>query len=269
MKNKIIFCLFLFLIFSLFVLYEINSRKLPEHMVLDIIRADMFYVDMNDNSKIDKGELFKLKDIYAFSDELNDFTKDKAQKLHIDISDYLKAGYLAQNWAKDNLIGRKIKITSLVVDKTKNYNYIEAKLNEEDLGEFYLKNGLGFAKDENFSQNIKQAKLNADEMSKLNFYLLNLNSNVFHKLECDYAKLIHRAKIILAKSSKDYIPHLNCIKDNKVKIPDIEENIKPDFYKQFDNIEIYFTNPLIYKKPEKSCWNEVCKRFGKEIKNRN
>ena len=270
MKNKIFLSLFLFAIFILFVLGELKFSKLPSHKVLDIVRADMFYVDMNDNSAIDEGELFKLEDVYAFSDELNDFAKEHAQKLHIDINDYLKTGYLAQNWAKDNLIGKEIEITSLFVDKTKNYNYIKANFEGNDLGEFYLKEGLGFAKENTENQNIKQTKLNADEMSKLNFYLLNLNSNVFHKTDCEFTKLIYRAKLILAKNSKSYIPCKSCIVNSSaVNIQEIQKNEKPEFYKKINNVEIYFTNPLIYKKPDKTCSNDVCKRLVREINDTN
>ena len=92
MKNKFMFSVILFAVFLGFLSVKLIMQKPKQYKVLDIIRADLFYVDMNDNSKIDKGELFKLKDIYAFSEELNDFTKEKAENLNIDISDYLKAG---------------------------------------------------------------------------------------------------------------------------------------------------------------------------------
>lgn len=265
MKNKIIFSLFLFAIFILFALYRVNSVKIQPHKVLDIVRADLFYVDMNDNLQIDEGELFKLKDIYVFSNELNDFTKKHAENLHLDILDYLKTGFIAQNWAIDNLKGKDIQITSLTVDKTKNYNYIEAKLDGQDLSEFYLKNGLGFSKENESNQNMKQVKLNAKEISKLDFYLLNLNSNIYHKLNCEFSKLIYKAKLILAKDFKSYIPCKSCIENNFSKSESNFENKKPEFYKKFNNIEIYFTDPLAYKKPDSSCSNNVCKRLVKEI----
>ena len=269
MKNKILFILFLFVIFISFTLYKINSLKLPSYKVLDVIRADLFYVDFNNNSIADKSELCKLKDIYAFSDELNDFARKQIDNLHINTADYLKAGYLAQSWAQDNLKGKEIQITSLIIDKTKNYNYIEANLNGESLSDFYLKNGLAFAKENTNNQNIKQVKLNANELSKLNFYLLNLNSNIYHKLNCEFANLAHKARLVLSKDLKNYIPCKSCINTHFKKPSILPKTQKPAFYKQFGNVELYFTDPLNYKKPDNTCSNNICKRLIQEINQAN
>jgi len=273
MKNKIFFVIFLLFIFILFSTFKILSSKLKPHKVLDIIRADLFYVDINDNSKIDEGELFKLSDIYTFSPEINNFTIQQAQKLHIDIKDYSKAGYLAQNWAIDNLKGKEVVITSLVIDKTKKYNYIKVSFMGEDLSEFYLKNGLAAIKNEDKNiiyQNIKQIKQNSLELSKLNFVLLNLYNGIYHKLSCEYSNGLRNAKLILEKEVKEYIPCKSCInKNTNNKIAKTEQYIKPQFYKDFNNIEIYFTDPHKNNKPNNSCSNKICKRLVQEINQTN
>ena len=241
MKNKIFFTGLLFFIFLCFLLWNHNCEIPEYHKVLGVVRADLFYVDINDNSKIDYNELFKLKDVYAFSPELNSFSISNSQKINIDKIDYLKAGYLAQNWAEDNLKGSDIIITSLTKDDTKPYSYITADYNNYDLSRFYLENGLAFANpNSNYSvyQNNKQIRSNANEVSKLDFVLLNLNTNIFHKLNCEFVDLMYSANLILAKHVKNFIPCKTCHVDKESSQTKTSSAEKLALYKSFGNIEL-------------------------------
>ena len=274
MKAKILSVLILFCIFILFLILKLNLDKPSEYKVLKVIRADLFYVDINKNNKIDDNELFKLKDIYAFSPELNNFTISNAKKLNLDKIQYLKTGFLAQNWAIDNLEGKNIVIKSITEDKTKNYKYIKADFLGSDLAKTYLENGLAYVLKENNSnyimyQNLNQAKLNSKEISKLNFVLLNLNSNIYHKLNCEFVDILRRAKLILLRDTKNFIPCKSCHNVSNIKIPDIPSSIqnKKEYFIKTEGIELYLTNPNLYNKPDNACSNLACQRLVQEINN--
>ena len=67
MDKKIfqIFIIFLMLI-AAFCLHE-KQEKLPEYKIIEIVGADRFYLDLNNNNKTDENELVKLKYVRAFS----------------------------------------------------------------------------------------------------------------------------------------------------------------------------------------------------------
>ncbi|MBR2069695.1 MAG: DUF1669 domain-containing protein [Candidatus Gastranaerophilales bacterium] len=272
MKNKIISLIIFCLIFLVFCVVTFYPSKPDEYKVLDIVRADLFYLDINNNNKIDKGELFKLKGAYTLSPILNDFSIKNSKKLNLDKVDYLKVGFLVQQWAWDNLKGKKVIITSMLEDKSKPYKYITVDYKGSDLSKFYLENGMAFTLGEDngyiIYQNDRQIKENAKELSKLDFVLLNLNSNIYHKLNCEFIDLMRNAKLILFKNTKDYIPCKSCFnktfEKESISIPKVK-NIK--FNRNFNKFELYFTNPLNYQKPDGSCSELACKKLVSEINN--
>ena len=168
-KNKIFSIISLILIFVLFNVYIYQKGILKPHKILDAPHPDIFHIDLNDNGVPEDNELFKLKDVFAYDTNLNDFTRAQAKRLEIDELDYIKAGFLARNWAQNILVDKDVIITS----KTDSYNYDSGfkfryatiSFDGVDLGEFYLKNGLGYLK-EDFDdvryipfQNIEQTNL--------------------------------------------------------------------------------------------------------------
>ena len=276
MLKKILCAFILLFMLTSFVFYKIKSEKPLPHKILKVISADLFYIDLNDNLKIDENELFKLQDVRAFDTILNDFSKNQAQKLQMNIYDYLKAGYLAYNYALDELSGSEVIVNS-ITKGDKKYNYAKITYKNQDLGEFYLKNGLGYLKDNPKEPayfayfNPHQIQNNANELSKLDFVILNLKSKVFHNLNCEFAQLIKRASLILRKDSREYIPCKACINTiygdiNKIKIPYINKQNK-GICKDFNGIEICTVNPHEFSKPDNMCKSAACKKLVYEIDN--
>lgn len=280
MKKKIITISFLFILFLIFTVYHIKSNESVPYKILQVIEADMFYIDLNDNNLVDEDELIKLQDVSAYHPTKNDFAINQAKNLGISMEEYLKIGFLAKSWAKDELTNKTVYITSKLkkYDKNTKYRYAYINYNNKDLGEFLLKNGLAFvykdAKNKNYYaiRNITQMKNNAREISKLEFLLVNLKSNVAHKLNCEHAFSLHWGELVLLKDALiKSIPCKICFKAKKEEIKD-EFNIpkskniyKKALYKKFDNVEIYLINPLEYKKPNIACITPVCKRIVNEI----
>ena len=91
-KNTIFLLIFIFLTFCANY-YEQN--KIITSKILKVNQADEFYVDLNNNNKIEENELAKLANIEAFKPIKTPKAIEISKKLSIDIEDYLKNGILA------------------------------------------------------------------------------------------------------------------------------------------------------------------------------
>jgi len=266
--NKI---LILFIIFIASIVLFYKQNKLPEYKILKAIEADTYFIDINKNNLIDENELFTLYDIVAFKPTLNKNAVFFCKQNNLAIEEYLKNGYLAQNWAKENLEGKNVKIKFIKNSK------IEIYYKNENISEFLLKNGLAHTNRKINKQkfysclNIKQIKNNSKALSKLDFIVINLKNGVAHKPNCEYARKIKNAKLELKNKIKYFKPCNICYKETnqtfQYKIPKSKKQYKTSINATFDNIDIYLINPLQYKKPNKKCATNFCKRLVKEINN--
>lgn len=268
--KKIIVLLFIFILSSLFF---IKQEKLSDFKILKIIEADTFYIDINNNNLIDGNELFHLNGAKAFNSNKDEEATNFCKENDFDINDYLKNGVLAQNWAKENLENKFVKIK-----KYKNYK-VDIYFNNQNLAEFLLKNGLAYpsTKESKYFEysNFKQAKNNANSLSSLEFVIINLKNGITHKINCEYANKIKNAKLELKNKAKYSKLCKFCFdfKNNdlnqkfKHKIPKSKKIYKKSINKTFKDIEIYLLNPLEYKKPNKACTTDFCKRIVTEINN--
>ena len=275
MKNRFLFILLLFLIFLFYVFLVTWEKQPKKHKILKVVEADEFYIDLNDNNFIDEDEHFKLKDIISFKPHKNKKVELISQSLGLDVNEYLKAGFCARNWAIANLSNKEVYISSKlpVYNKDIPIRYIKVKFNNKDLGEFLLSSGLAYLNRDCIDaeylqlQNIKQIKLNAKEISKVVFYIVNLKNDMVHKLDCEYARLISNAKLVAKKSLNNYKYCSICFSRNNInfKISKSDLKYQKSISKKFNNIELFLLNPLEHKKPNKSCSNDFCKTLVKEI----
>lgn len=276
MKNRILKVLALFFIFLIFLFIFLNSKKPMQCKIIDVIEADEFYIDINKNNKIDSFEHAKLKDVTAFK-PLRDKNLDKYFKKNgLNYKEALKIGFLARNWAKDNLINKDVLVYG--IENCDNSEVCKVKINYQnnDLSEFLLSNGLAF-KNENDKEkqhfqnfNFKQIKNNVAILSNLDFVFINLKTNIIHNLNCEHVDEISHGEILLKKDFKSY-SEIFCKKclaqkqTDKFKISKSKGVYKKSIYKKFDDVELYLINPLEYDKPSCLCRNDFCKRLVKEI----
>lgn len=273
MKLSILF--FIFLI-SFCIIY--NSKKPEKFKILDIKETNEFYIDFNKNNLIEKNELVKLKNIEVFKPIKTNQIEKLANELGITTQQYLKAGYIAHLWAKDNLKYKEVDVYGYKNCKNKNICNIEIKYNNQDLSKFFLENGMGYVKNKQESKNyfqflnIKETKNIANKLSKAKFVYLNLKTNVIHKANCEYLKKIDEIEILQEKDIKSSMIYCKkCFEENKKleillsKIPKINNIYKKSIFKNFNYIDLYLINPLESTKPNPKCNNIFCKRIIKEI----
>jgi len=282
-KNKIITSLFVLLFAVLFISYEIISNNPKTYKILKVIEADKFYVDFNKDNQIDSDELVKLQDILAFSSVKSGFTVLQSQNLGLDINDYLKNGYLAKSFAIDNLEGKYILVKDIKVEYTKynKYTFIKADYNGEDLAGILLKYGLAYPyKSNNFDYyqqfNLNASKNNISFIKDIEFYLLNKNNNIIHKLSCEFADKLHFGELIPSKIISKYNVRRckSCFKivDKILSSGEIlksKNTYKKSVYKKFADVELFLINPVEYKLPSDKCRTDVCKTIVREINSAN
>ena len=280
MKTKKSYILILFLVFLISSLFLLNHAKFHEYEVLKVIEADKFYVDINKNDKIDDNELLKVKDIVAYSPY---YEASKTKNTYADITQWLKNGYLAYNWAKDNIEGKIIKAKNLKHCKLKDgICYSDIYFQDENYAEILLKNGLAYLpynikrQEYFFFLNKKQAENNAKTISSLDFVVINLKNGIVHKINCEYASKIAKLKLELKNKIKNHDFCKICFNSQEVKkystkfnIPKSQNEYKKSQYRTFDDIDIYLINPLEYNKPNYGCVTKFCKRLIKEINSSN
>ena len=276
MRNKCLTVLVLFLLFCGFVLLRCYHIKPSSHKVLKVVEADEFFIDLNDDNAIGEDEHFKLKDVIAYKPYKNKKTDEIVVSLGLDIDEYLKAGFCARQWAIRNLSDKNVYIESKLplFNKDKPIRYIKIKYNNSDLGEFLLKNGLAYlykeTKDTDYLElyNPRQVKLNALEISKIPFYIVNLRNDTVHKINCEYARLISNAAIISKKYLNNYKQCSICFsKNNSFGLKVLKSNLSypKTLSKNFGNIELFLINPLEFSKPNDDCNNVFCKAIIREI----
>jgi len=277
MKKEICVSLILLFITILFVLFKNFSSSDAEYQILKVIEADKFYVDLNRNSKIDDNELVKLSGIKAFRAVVSDYTKKEAEILNMNYIDYAKIGILAKKWAIENLEGKTVKLEYTGrKDTFDNIDYVNVKLDNKNLAILELDYGLAYLnlnyKNFDYFQyfNKKQIKFNIDEVSKTKLLLLNKNSNILHKLNCEHVQNIKYAELVFEKEYLNLYKNckscfnLSVEKSDRNNIKSVKEYPK-SIYKKFDEIEIYLINPYEFKKPNSSCDTQICKRIVFEI----
>ena len=282
MKEKISASIFLILLFFLFLFATNNKSRMHDFKVLKVVEADKFYLDINNDNLIQDNELFKLQDISAFCPILSNYSRNESEKLNISQLQYLKAGFLARKWAKDHLEGNFVSVKSIKECKNKNiaHYFCDIDFQGINLIIFYLKNGLAYIKEDCKNpkyvqyQSLMQARKNADELSKIDFLILNLKNNKIHKPDCEFVRNIAYGKIVSKKQLNDSKVHFCnfCFKEDEPEKFKKDDHIfhskgiyRKSFYKKFDFIELYFINPLEYSKPDASCKTAICKRIVNEI----
>lgn len=280
MKIKILKVLAVFFIFLIFLFIFLNSKKPIQRKIIEVIEADEYYIDINKNNKIDSFEHFKLKNVTAFK-PLRDKNLDKYFKKNgLNYKDALKIGFLARNWAKDNLTNKDVLVYGIENCNKNEVCKVKIKYNNNDLSEFLLNNGLAYKNENNKDKfcfqnfNYKQIKNNAAILSNLDFVFINLKTNIVHNFNCEHVDEISFGEILLKKDIKNY-SEVFCKKclaqkqTNKFKIPKSKGVYKKSIYKKFDDIDLYLINPLEFDKPSALCRNDFCKRLVKEINGAN
>lgn len=246
--KRIISIVLLLLVFAVF--YFLVNYKTSEFTVLDVISPTEIVVDLNNDKIKNKDEIVIISDVYAFT-TVSDKNKDAINYLKLSKEDSLRLGYLSENFTRNLLKNKKIKIVNKNIF-INNINYKDLIINK---GFAVLR---GSKPNENFYKNLKTAKT-------LDLFILNKKNNKYHKLNCKYGQQAKNQEI-MEKSNlpKDAVPCKYCIKnavkrDNSVKIK------QPKLFFGDKNLKLILSDMTVNLKPRNDCSDKICKTLVNEI----
>lgn len=256
---KKISIIILFASFLAFLFYQ--TQKSTDFQVLKVSSPSEIVIDLNKNGIEDENETISLKNIQSFSTKPSEEQSKFAEKLNITQEDALGLGFLAENFAKETLEGKKVKL--------KNHQIIVDSKNYQNL---IVDRGFALFKGKTPSSKLQQ---NLEKVHKLNLRIFNNKSHKYHRLDCKYGLMAHNSQIIPASQiPQDAKPCKFCLaskqkeknKRQKVIFDDIIPDIKsPATIFQKGNIKIFLTDFTRVLKPANSCATPVCKALVQEI----
>lgn len=298
-KISIITILLAFLCF----LWMETSEK-SSFNVLEIISPTQIVVDINDNGQKDDGEEILLQGVQSFSTKLNSNYQETAKKLKISSEDAMGLGFLAENFAKEKLLEKQVK---LVQDKEKyphndlyakcchdlksrlglltqqravegalhlnRYNIFVDNQNYETL---LLNSGLAVKND---GKRTAELDKNIIKIQKMGLRIFNEKSHKYHKLTCKYGLLAHSAEILPSSQlPKDSKPCKFCLvkrekgngksgkRNGSRETGDEIPYIKsPSVVFNSCSIRIFLTDLTSVSKPSNDCNTALCRALLQEV----
>ncbi|MBS4759133.1 MAG: hypothetical protein KHX03_00340 [Clostridium sp.] len=245
-KNfSVIILLIAFLLISYFCFKREDSYE-----VLKVINASEFFVDLNKNKICDEDEHIALYHL--------NFSDDRFSKI-----DNLRLSYLADFYAKNVLLGKKIKIEK---DKSNKEHFILCDNSDYELN--LIKYGYAITKN-----NFEVVKKNINYAKTLNLVSYNSRTRKVHSLDCKFALNTPNAEIIKFEDvPKDYLPCRMCRlkkknnfkkKEHKNYARDVYEKYRPSYKDDF--VEFYVTDFTKYYYPSSKCLTTACQSLLKQI----
>jgi len=170
--------------FLTFLGYELSQDVSFE--VLKVLSPTEVVVDINKNGVEDDDETFCLNDVQSFSTKLTGDQLELAKKIKISEDDAIGLGFLAQEFAKEHLAQKSVK---LKLKKSPCTSCVPADIyvDHQNYQSVLLNSGLAFSSGRSsalFNKNLQKAR-------RLNLKIFNNKSHKYHKLSCKYGKLAH------------------------------------------------------------------------------
>lgn len=263
MKKQIIAILFLITMLSVFGLFSFNNQN--KHEVLGIITPNKIIVDFNNDDIIDNNEIVCVENIESFTlNPEQEFIKKYSQKYKISELDIINLGYLANEYAKDTLLNKKV---SVKLSKNENIDCKFGNVYIDGTNYANLLYNSGYGMKNSVIGNLEKFKKNLEISKKLNLVILNHHSNKYHTLDCKYGNIAHDKIIIpLKQLPKGMMPCNFCFKKDKPQENNTIPTIKTPPLKLFNgSIAIYKFDYTKQLKPNTQCKTEVCQIIVKSI----
>lgn len=239
----IYFLIFIFVAFSSFVYFQNSYNE-----VIKVISPKEILIDLNKDKNSD--EVIVIPSVYTFSTHL-DKNKDSIYHLKISKEDSLKMGYLAEEYAKLTLEGKKVKIIGR-----------DVFVNGVNYRDLLINNGFALPYGEKTSAAF-ESKLN--KAKKLKLVILNNKSFKYHRLDCEYG-LKSSNFVIMPKTHvpREAVPCKFCLENKSINNKQIKVS-KPSSYIQNKDIKMVLSDMTKKTKPDNGCDEKICKFLVNEI----
>ena len=252
----------------------------PEtHKVIKVIDGDTVYVDFNDNGIAEQDEKVRINGVDTFETKPSVFLDYQMKNYELTQKEALGLGYFGKEFAKKELLNKSVRaeytaerqfdknnrhLMSIYYDcnrlgKCKNY---ERELLKSGLATVFDKSNI--ADELRAYENLDKVKSNAKKANKLDLVVLNKKNGKYHKTSCEYAFLASQQELIkkpLISNKSAGCCHSKYFHNKRKKIEKPIPNIHTTF------IDIYFQDPITYKKPAKYARTAAAQRLLDDILN--
>ena len=271
MKKKFLRIIYITILFAFFAGFEIYKNSGTR--VIEVFSPTQFAVDLNSNGVYDEGETVCIQGIETFTSDLKVNQNDLMKKFNLSQADSINAGYMADEFAKELLLGKRVKI-SFKPERTTDCRYAEIFAGEINYTEELLNSGHAIIDGKLTEPELFRAKLNYAR--KLNLVILNRKSGKFHKLDCRYGVKTSDFLILpMQEAELQFEKCKYCIvnpeKSQKLKekeAPTLDKSSYPES-KDIEGIKFLLSDYTNHLTPDTKCLHPFCKETVKLINNTN
>lgn len=257
--------------FGIFELYKNSGRK-----VIKVFTPSRFAVDINRNNTIDEGEIICIPDLTTFTSDIRADQTNLSNALHLTAEDALRAGYMADTFAKRTLENKNIKL-KFEKQHSPDCKFAHVFVDGKDYKEEIEKQGFAIFDKKALNQELFNKQL--QNAKKLNLVLVNPSSGKFHTLNCKFGLNSADYKILpMSEAEKDFDKCRYCFKTHtKTQKPKEEKHtskpiipelpISSNYPESFQKGNITFLVSDYTKKmtPDRTCEHVFCKEMAKLI----
>lgn len=271
MKKKFLRIIYITILFAFFAGFEIYKNSGTR--VIEVFSPTQFAVDLNSNGVYDEGETVCIQGIETFTSDLKVNQNDLMKKFNLSQADSINAGYMADEFAKELLLGKRVKI-SFKPERTTDCRYAEIFAGEINYTEELLNSGHAIIDGKLTEPELFREKLNYAR--KLNLVILNRKSGKFHKLDCRYGVKTSDFLILpMQEAELQFEKCKYCIvnpeKSQKLKekeAPTLDKSSYPES-KEIEGIKFLLSDYTNHLTPDTKCLHPFCKETVKLINNTN
>lgn len=252
----------LILTFFAFLIYQI--QKSADFKVLKIVSPTEIVIDLNKNGVEDNNEIITLQNVQSFSTKPSGAQAQLARRIKISDEDALGLGFLAENFAKETLLDKNVKLkNNIILINNKNYKNLLFE--------------RGFAL-KNVKSPAPQLAKNLEKVRKLNLRIFNNKSHKYHKLNCKYGLIAHNSQILPAyqlpkdaksckfcMGTKQKVKSKREMENGKWKTDIIPDVISPATEFKTESIKLFLTDFTKILRPNNRCETHLCKALVQEI----
>ena len=269
MNKKLLHIAYILVLLVLFIIFEIDKNTGTR--VIELISPTKFVVDLNSNGISDEGETMCVPEIQTFTSNISANQNDLMKSLNLSQPDAINAGYMADEFAKEFLLNRKVKI-ELKPERTTDCKFADIYVNGENYTEALRSSAHAIingkpVNPELFNQELEEAKA-------LNLVILNRKSGKFHKLDCRYGIKSSDFLILpMAEAELQFEKCKYCIvrpeqseKLRKKEEKTLDKSTYPEF-KEVKGIKFILSDYTNHLSPHTKCNHYFCKETVNLINN--
>jgi len=213
------------LILSLALFGVLEFHKNSGTQIIKVFSPSIIAVDRNRNNIIDEGEIICIPDVTTLTSDIKTDQTNFSKSLNLPPDDILRAGYMADTFARNTLENKKVKLI-FSREHSPECKFAKIIVDGKDYKEKIENEGYGISN--GIPQNPKLFTKNLEEARKLNLVLANPSSGKFHTLTCRFG-LNSSDYVIMPKSDAEklYKKCKYCFRPKKEIIKNLKTNLPP------------------------------------------